>query len=151
MTIGSDKKKEVSLAKARAWKKANPERVKESMKAWKKANRKRANELNLAWRKRNPERYKDLRRSYRRNRRAALGAGGKHTADEVMAIRVAQGDKCAYCRIKLKGGGHLDHIVALIKGGSNRPSNLQWLCMVCNIRKGSKEPLEFARSIGFLI
>jgi 5-methylcytosine-specific restriction endonuclease McrA len=32
----------------------------------------------------------------------------------------------------------VDHIVPLAKGGSDRPSNLQLLCAVCNRKKGSK-------------
>jgi 5-methylcytosine-specific restriction endonuclease McrA len=39
----------------------------------------------------------------------------------------------------------------LAAGGSNAPSNLQGLCPTCNGRKGAKDPIDFARSMGKLL
>lgn len=47
--------------------------------------------------------------------------------------------RCAICGRKTEFyDGEVDHIKPLAKGGSNSPSNLQWLCHRCNKLKGSK-------------
>lgn len=33
---------------------------------------------------------------------------------------------------------HVDHVVALARGGSDDPSNLRALCQLCNLRKGDR-------------
>lgn len=100
------------------------------------------------WQKDNPDKV----RANIENRRARnIGAEGRYTSDDAAAIRKIQKNRCAYCRCKLGRGGHLDHIKALSKGGSNWPRNLQWLCAPCNISKNARDALEFARSRGFLL
>ena len=102
----------------------------------------------LRWYRANPDKAKatfHLRRSRR------LNAPGHHTADDLVRIRTAQRDRCAYCETKLRGKGHLDHIIALARGGTNWPNNLQWLCQPCNSSKHARDPLEFARAIGRLL
>lgn len=39
------------------------------------------------------------------------------------------GPPCAY---------HIDHIVALARGGANEVANLQLLCPRCNLKKGAR-------------
>ena len=47
--------------------------------------------------------------------------------------------KCAICGRKIEfSDGDIDHKKPLAKGGSDRPSNLQWLCHRCNKLKGSR-------------
>ncbi|OKO69265.1 hypothetical protein AC628_33740 [Bradyrhizobium sp. NAS96.2] len=59
--------------------------------------------------------------------------------------------RCAYCRTKLTLDYHVDHILALSRGGSNDRTNLQILCEPCNLAKHAKDPLDFARSLGRLL
>lgn len=59
--------------------------------------------------------------------------------------------RCAVCKASLSGGYHVDHIVALARGGSHEPSNLQLLCSRCNCRKSSKEAVEFMQQNGYLL
>lgn len=48
--------------------------------------------------------------------------------------------KCAICgRYTKFDDGEIDHKKPLAKGGTNRPSNLQWLCHRCNRLKGRKK------------
>jgi len=66
---------------------------------------------------------------------------GSYTADDVRALGNAQKWECAtwYCRRPLTiVGYHVDHKVALAKGGMNVAANLQLLCPRCNLRKGAK-------------
>lgn len=100
------------------------------------------------WRKENPDRV----RGYNRRREARRrGADGWHSVDDVVRIRHAQKDKCAYCREKLSGGGHVDHIMPIILGGTNDPDNLQITCGRCNMQKAAAHPQEFARRMGMLL
>jgi 5-methylcytosine-specific restriction endonuclease McrA len=75
-----------------------------------------------------------------RNRRARIkGNEGSHTANDTLAILERQDFKCVACKSNLHTTPkHLDHIIPIKSGGCNWPSNLQWLCKTCNLRKGSK-------------
>lgn len=98
---------------------------------------------------RDPERFK----TYVRNRRARVeSAPGDHTREAVVQILVAQKYRCAYCRTPLtKSNTHIDHIVAITRGGSNDRRNLQATCRTCNISKRDNDPIEYAQSIGLLL
>jgi 5-methylcytosine-specific restriction endonuclease McrA len=43
------------------------------------------------------------------------------------------------------GGGHLDHIVPRALGGSHAEHNLINVCATCNLRKGGRPLVDFAR------
>ncbi len=96
----------------------------------------------------NPDAYRSSVRNRRARKRAA---SGRHTAQDIKMILAAQGSRCAYCKQKLGRKYHVDHIVPLIKSGSNAPNNLQILCATCNHSKSSRDPIEFARSKGLLL
>lgn len=80
-----------------------------------------------------------------------LSAEGTHGAQDIDRIRKSQKDRCGFCRRKLIGKGHIDHITALTKGGSNWPNNLQILCASCNTSKSNRDQVDFARSRGLLL
>lgn len=101
-----------------------------------------------AYRKANPQ-VKVASEARRRARKRA--AAGNFTVADISVIRKMQKDRCGYCAIKLKGKGHVDHIVALVRGGSNDRTNLQILCGKCNTRKHARDPIEFAQSLGLLL
>ncbi len=120
---------------AKRWRDENPEKVKESAKKTRKKHRVKVNQRN-------------------RNRRALKAAApGKHTVDDVAQLFEKQKGKCAHpwCRKSLKGGYHVDHRIALARGGSNDKKNLQLLCPPCNIKKHAKDPIDFARQNGMLL
>jgi 5-methylcytosine-specific restriction endonuclease McrA len=80
----------------------------------------------------------------RQNRRARKrGAEGSFTTDEFKAKLELYKNKCHWCRRKIKGYPHADHLIALVQGGSNFISNIVPSCADCNMRKGAKLPYEF--------
>lgn len=146
---------------------ANPEKNRAVQNAWRKNNLQRALELERRARSRvlakDPDRYKRLSTQWQKDnpdkvrarralRRAQKNkAGGKFTASDLKSLFERQSGKCAYCFVKLGKKYHADHIVPVAKGGTSWPDNIQLCCATCNISKGAKDPLDFARYIGRLI
>jgi 5-methylcytosine-specific restriction endonuclease McrA len=142
------------LANDRAWREANretinaqrrerydsdPDKFRAKVKRWRKRYPEKARDRFRVWCKANP----DKTRVRHRNRRARKrNAEGRHAAEDIARIRVAQNDLCVFCEIELHGKGHVDHKIPLARGGSNWPSNLQILCGSCNLSKGAKLPDE---------
>lgn len=73
--------------------------------------------------------------AYRQTRRARERAGGSFTYEEWVNLCEKYGGKCLKC-----GAPEctIDHVVPLSKGGSNDISNIQPLCLNCNLRKKDK-------------
>jgi 5-methylcytosine-specific restriction endonuclease McrA len=170
--------REAVLAKMARYRKAHPDRAKESARKYVESHREKVREFKAAWRKANREKHNAIQKSYcdrnrekiravvreydrthpevRRfinaNRRARKRqAVGTHNRDDVAQIRTLQRDRCAYCKERLNGKGHVDHVIALANGGSNWPSNLQLTCTPCNLSKGAKDAIEFAQGPGLLL
>lgn len=129
------KEKEIQLKKTRDWYAANIDHARARRRRWIAKNR----ELHL---------------SYLRNRRARRhGAEGSHTSADIAEILSLQNNRCANCSgifgETLKPT--VDHIVALVNGGTNYRRNIQLLCRRCNSSKNSRDSIEFARSAGRLL
>jgi 5-methylcytosine-specific restriction endonuclease McrA len=108
---------------ARAWAKANPEKVRAKNRAWVKAN---------------PEACAANRHRRRARKVAATSPICKVTA-ETITKRKALIKGCAYCGTDARLT--LDHVVALADGGLHVPSNLVGACSCCNSSKQDK-PVE---------
>lgn len=114
------------------------------------AARRRTREWALA----NPERAKqNTKISKHRRRSRERNAVGSFTRADLSELFKQQRGRCVYCRVQLdpKGIYHVDHIVPLAKGGSNNPDNLQLLCMQCNLQKGARDAMMYARARGLLL
>lgn len=150
-------------ARNAVWRRDNPDRVKRtkaadykrhkpkraaSAKRWRSENIEKVRDIDRLKVLASPEQYRTYKRNYKVRKR---NAPGRHTGEDVLAILKAQGGKCAYCRTGLKSKYHVDHILALSKGGSNDRSNLQILCQPCNQSKSAKDPIVFAQSRGMLL
>lgn len=58
-------------------------------------------------------------------------------------LRSKLDDKCRYCEAALNGGGELDHLTPVARGGSGRPGNITLACRDCNRAKLAKTLDEF--------
>ena len=141
----------------RAWREKNATHVKEyfaKYRAEHKTEKKLNNQKNkenqristLRWRLANPH----MNRIYKQNRKARE-AGGKLSVDLPNRLQQLQKNQCACCKQSLKSGYHLDHVIALAKGGENIDSNIQLLCKMCNCKKSTKHPVDFMQENGYLL
>lgn len=131
-----------------AWNSENRDLANSMSRDWQKINRQRVRDNCSRWKSEN----KDKVNSYTRNRRAKLaGSDGYHSADDVARIIRMQRKKCASCRLSLAHGYHVDHIKPVVLGGSNGSDNIQVLCPRCNMSKGGKDPLDWAKENGKLL
>lgn len=76
---------------------------------------------------------------------------GRLPRGTIANIGNAQGWRCAICRISIKHAYHVDHVMPLVRGGKHASSNLQLLCKPCNLKKHTKDPIDYMRSLGRLL
>jgi 5-methylcytosine-specific restriction endonuclease McrA len=94
-----------------------------------------------------PEGREKIRVKIRSRRARVRGAAGHHTAEDVrIAIEVQQG-RCFYCEGDVSAKYTVDHLIPLVRGGSDGPENIVIACPSCNFRKADKTPEEFAAGI----
>lgn len=140
-------KNRTRVDKKRAWKLANPDRIRASYKrryaARKHIFAKRRAEFRkqhhaevisyyAAYRKANKEKLS----AYHYKRQAKLLSAGHHTAEEWIAMLAFYGHKCVRCgRSAPEVTITKDHVIPVTLGGSNDITNLQPLCKSCNSSK----------------
>jgi hypothetical protein len=124
----------------KAWRKANPERVKATRKAWTKANLEKKRATDKAWAKANPEKTKAAVKAWQKSNPEKLRANtAKRKAlklqrtpawlTDIDKERIQNEYKLAVLQTKLTGESwHVDHIIPLqgkLVSGLHVPSNLR--------------------------
>ncbi len=107
----------------------------ERRRAWCRKNTKKRQAVTRAWEKRNPEKKRAWNLVAKSRRRASSGS---HTVSEWSELIAKYDFKCLCCDKKPKDTMHRDHIIPIVKGGSDFINNLQPLCGPCNLIKGTK-------------
>lgn len=121
--------REKRLEQERARYAANPEKY-----------RKRTREQQRARRAANPEKYREKERARR----------GLKT-QFVYKLMVMQRGRCAICAVDVTEKHHMDHIIAVARGGKTELTNLQLLCRPCNHEKAARDAIEHMQSKGKLL
>lgn len=126
-------------AQQQRYRDTHKEQIAEKSRKYRQANKELMAKRYSKWQSENPE---IVRASYHRRRARILNADGSHTAKDIMALKDLYGERCMNpdCGKPITESNKItiDHIVPLIKGGSNNIDNLQFLCLSCNSSKYTK-------------
>lgn len=74
----------------------------------------------------------------KRRIQSELSSGGAYTQLEIQSLRKKLNDKCRFCGIELNGGGQIEHLTPVSRGGSSNINNLTLSCHKCNMEKTNK-------------
>lgn len=145
-----DTEREPNKLRMQAWYREDPERARAQKREFYAQNPQQHVEWNSAWQEKNPEKVLSYKRNYRARKK---NAEGSHTKEDVDSLFSSQKGRCAHpwCRVDLADGFHVDHIMPLVRGGSNDRRNLQLLCAPCNHSKNATHPIDYARRHGHLL
>ena len=110
--------------------------------AWMSVHREGRRARNARYREKNKEKVRFARRMYNYSRYYGF-ARGSFSFDEWQAMRESHEFRCAICKLKEPfpgpcSGLTIDHIVPLSRGGQNIVTNIQPLCLSCNMKKGNR-------------
>ena len=138
---------------SRKWYEANKEKVRESSRKYREENSEKRREYNRKWKRNNPEKHREhnrkwqndnpekRRENHHRRRARVANAAGSFTAEQWQARLEYHGNRCIYCGCD--GKMTIEHLIPLVRGGTNWPSNLAPSCRSCNCSKGTKTHFEF--------
>lgn len=106
------------------------------------------------WREDNPEEFKAAMKRHTAIRRAReRKVEGCFTNADLFDIYKKQNGRCAYCsspiNFEQSNQVHLDHIIPIVLGGTNWPTNLAFACRSCNLSKGKKTLSEWEKVRGW--
>lgn len=146
--VRAKRNKEMTAAQPWRQKPENLAKRQQLLARYRENNKEKISAANRRYAKENPLK---IRAKVNRRRARLAEAEGFYTEHDVKEIIRLQKGKCAYCRESLGEMYHMDHIMPLVKGGSNWPANLQALCPSCNCKKHAADPIEYAQSLGLLI
>lgn len=70
-------------------------------------------------------------------------ASGYYLDSDIQKIRRELQNQCRYCGASLNGGGEIEHLTPLSRGGTNYPRNITLACLNCNREKTNKTLEEY--------
>lgn len=119
--------------------------VSEQMRQYRVNTNKQRTEYQQAWRTKNPEHNRRLIAESNQIRRCRL-AGVEVSRFNRDSIFVRDRGLCAYCGLGLDPWNwHLDHVLAIAKGGGHTEDNVVASCPRCNMKKGARPAENYRR------
>jgi 5-methylcytosine-specific restriction endonuclease McrA len=120
---------EKARERGRRYRLANLEKRREGVRQWRKKHKNYGRE----WKQKNPDK---LCATKAKRRAKVEGNGGSFTAEQWRFLCTKCSNRCLCCgkRRKLTA----DHVIPVSKGGTSNIENIQPLCGPCNSRKGTK-------------
>lgn len=137
---------------SREYQRAHKEERQSYMERWRAENRDRYLEYARRYGQQHKDEIKQKRRAkyaenphpfneMRQRRRARIKhAPGAHTAQDLERQHERQHGCCYWCSKPLESDATIDHVIPLVRGGSNNPDNLVIACRSCNSRKRTRIP-----------
>jgi 5-methylcytosine-specific restriction endonuclease McrA len=146
---GKDGRRSQCRVCVKAYRKDNAEKRAVYDKQYRKDNTEKTAAYNKQYRQ--TTKGKAARKNAHHKRRTKKREGDVTTAQLLELQQTAK--SCYWCGKKLtaKTQVHIDHYIPLSKGGGHTLSNLVVACKKCNITKNSKDPQDFAISLGRLL
>jgi 5-methylcytosine-specific restriction endonuclease McrA len=121
---------------------------------WHFENPEKAKAGKAAYRAANPEKMREQFHRYRARKLSATTATNSELLSIVTwqtRIRKLRLAACYWCAVEFdprpKGSWHMDHVIALSRGGSHSAVNLCISCPACNLRKNAKPLAEWSASL----
>jgi len=139
--LTEEEKREEANARAKAYIKANPEKVKASRQVHYQANKERMRRKARLWQLKNPLAFKAQMAKRRARKRNATICD--LTCEQWVATLERFGHRCAYCYRPLLKPTQ-DHIIPLAAGGNHTMDNIVPACRQCNASKENKSLWEWA-------
>lgn len=96
------------------------------------------------WREENPVAYRELKQRRRARVRGSVAEPVDLDPLWTGACAICGGLIDADLRWPAPGSKSVDHIIPLCKGGAHVQENLQWTHLECNLKKGSRLPVDTA-------
>lgn len=131
-------------AASAAWRKRNPQSVRDSQREWKQRNSERVKEASREWARANKHRIQPFHRRDReghnayarlRTKRLRDATPYRFSREQVIARLAFHGSTCWMCG---RVADTVDHVKPLTAGGLNIPANLRPACRPCNSSKGNR-------------
>jgi 5-methylcytosine-specific restriction endonuclease McrA len=133
--------REQERERTRRWRREQPAKSKAGARRYYLENQDAVKAKTATYRAANIEAYREYSREYKRRKR---GGGERLPRGYAARLIEDQNGLCAACGCDLcMAGKHLDHIIAISRGGLHTIGNVQFLCPTCNRRKSARDFAEF--------
>jgi hypothetical protein len=135
--------REEHLARTRKYVQENKEFVRKIHQEYNRKHKKRVTHTHRVWTHRNKNRVFEY---HKRRRIALLASEGNWSIAQFEELCQRLEWKCPYCGCSLSWRTvTVDHIVPVVKGGSNRIENINPSCWSCNASKGARDLEDWKR------
>lgn len=125
--------KAIQRATSKIWRDNN----KDKLAIYSERNRDSINKSHKAWRLANPERVKIINKIGDQNRRTREKKAGRLSIKRIDHLLEVQMGLCHWCFEPMGEDWEIEHVLALANGGNNADENIVLACRLCNAQKNA--------------